>query len=115
MEGSLGHEIEVGEPMNRFRFPVFVCTLALSLTAAPDPYKELKFRLVGPFRGGRVVAVAGVPSQPLVYYFGGAGGGTFKTADGGGHWGPINDGPPQNGSGGADPGSRHPPHLVSGR
>ena len=36
--------------MNRFYRAVFASTLALSLTAAPDPYKELKFRLIGPFR-----------------------------------------------------------------
>jgi len=37
--------------------------------------KELKYRQIGPFRGGRAVAVAGVTSQPNVYYFGGTGGG----------------------------------------
>jgi len=56
-----------------------------------DLFNQLRFRLVGPFRGGRVVAVAGVPSQPNVYYFGGVGGGVWKTTDSGPSWLPISD------------------------
>ena len=54
-------------------------------------YEGLEFRNIGPFRGGRVVAVAGVRGQPLVYYFGGTGGGVFKTTDGGSNWTPMSD------------------------
>ncbi len=43
----------------------------------------LEWRFVGPYRGGRVVAVAGVPDDPLVYYFGAAHGGVWKTTDAG--------------------------------
>lgn len=57
-----------------------------------DPLKAVQWRLIGPFRGGRVTAVAGVASQPLVYYFGGTGGGVWKTIDGGINWEPITDG-----------------------
>jgi photosystem II stability/assembly factor-like uncharacterized protein len=57
-----------------------------------DPLKPLQWRLIGPFRGGRVTAVTGVPSQPLVYYFGATGGGVWKTVDGGINWEPITDG-----------------------
>ncbi len=57
-----------------------------------DPLKPLQWRLIGPFRGGRVTAVAGVASQPLIYYFGGTGGGVWKTSDGGINWEPITDG-----------------------
>src|SRR5438876_6448737 len=56
-----------------------------------DPFKALQWRLIGPFRGGRSTAVTGVASQPLVYYFGGTGGGVWKTTDGGINWEPITD------------------------
>src|SRR5579859_7746315 len=57
-----------------------------------DGFKALKLRQIGPFRGGSVDAVAGVPGQPFVYYFGGTGGGVFKTTNGGHTWEPITDG-----------------------
>src|SRR5271166_1912147 len=49
------------------------------------PWKGLQYRLVGPFRGGRVVAVSGVvgPENANVYYFGAVAGGVWKTTDGG--------------------------------
>jgi photosystem II stability/assembly factor-like uncharacterized protein len=59
--------------------------------AAENPLKAMQWRLIGPFRGGRSTAVAGVASQPLVYYFGGTGGGVWKTTDGGINWEPITD------------------------
>jgi hypothetical protein len=49
-------------------------------TIAPDSYKSLKFRYIGPV-GNRVIAVAGVPADPNVYYVGAASGGIFKTTD----------------------------------
>ncbi len=52
----------------------------------------LEWRFVGPYRGGRVVAVAGVPDDPLVYYFGAAHGGVWKTTDAGRHWRNVSDG-----------------------
>lgn len=58
---------------------------------AADPLKLLQYRLIGPFRGGRVTAVAGVPTQPKVYYFGATGGGVWKTTDGGTNWQPVSD------------------------
>jgi photosystem II stability/assembly factor-like uncharacterized protein len=57
-----------------------------------DPFRALQWRLIGPFRGGRSTAVTGVASQPSVYYFGGTGGGVWKTTDGGINWEPITDG-----------------------
>jgi photosystem II stability/assembly factor-like uncharacterized protein len=56
--------------------------------------KALKWRLIGPFRGGRVAAVTGVESQPSVYYFGGAAGGVWKTVNSGSSWECLSDGQP---------------------
>jgi photosystem II stability/assembly factor-like uncharacterized protein len=53
--------------------------------------KGMQYRLVGPFRGGRVLAVAGVPGDPQTYYFGAAAGGVWKSIDGGAHWTPQFD------------------------
>jgi photosystem II stability/assembly factor-like uncharacterized protein len=62
-------------------------------TATPtDTLKVLQWRSIGPFRGGRSTAVAGVASQPMVFYFGGTGGGVWKTTDGGINWEPVSDG-----------------------
>ncbi len=52
----------------------------------------MRWRSIGPFRGGRVTTVAGVPSQPLLYYMGSTGGGLWKTEDGGSNWKNISDG-----------------------
>ena len=64
--------------------------LAVLLPAAALP-EQLHWRLIGPFRGGRVTSVAGVPGQPNVYYFGTPGGGIWKTESGGQVWKPIFD------------------------
>ncbi len=58
----------------------------LQQPAPPDPLKALQFRSIGPYRGGRVTAVSGVVSQPMVYYFGATGGGVWKTTDCGINW-----------------------------
>jgi photosystem II stability/assembly factor-like uncharacterized protein len=51
----------------------------------------LKWRLIGPFRGGRAVAVAGVPGDSTTFYFGAVNGGVWKTSDAGTVWTPIFD------------------------
>ncbi len=63
-----------------------------STATSSDALKVLQWRQIGPFRGGRSTAVAGVASQPMVFYFGGVGGGVWKTSDGGINWEPITDG-----------------------
>ena len=69
--------------------------LTTTLAAAPfdlSQFKALKWREVGPYRGGRSAAVTGVPSQPNTYYFGSVGGGVWKTTDGGETWNAVSDG-----------------------
>jgi len=58
----------------------------------PALFKGLRYRLVGPSRGGRVTTVTGVPSQPKTFYMGVASGGLFRTTDAGASWVPITDG-----------------------
>jgi photosystem II stability/assembly factor-like uncharacterized protein len=55
------------------------------------PWKGLQYRLVGPFRGGRVVTASGVVGETDVYYFGAVAGGVWKTTDGGLNWKPVFD------------------------
>jgi photosystem II stability/assembly factor-like uncharacterized protein len=57
----------------------------------PALYSGMRWRQIGPFRAGRVTGVCGVPGQPSIYYIGTAGGGAWKTTDGGMVWEPIFD------------------------
>lgn len=62
-------------------------------STAPDDVllSGLRYRLVGPFRGGRSAAVTGVPGKPQLFYFGSTGGGVWRTTDGGTSWENISD------------------------
>jgi photosystem II stability/assembly factor-like uncharacterized protein len=80
---------------------VFAFTLSATSTYAqtpaatpkePELLKALQYRSIGPYRGGRSAAVAGVASQPFVYYYGATGGGVWKTTDGGINWESVSDG-----------------------
>ena len=55
-------------------------------------FRGMRYRLVGPSRGGRVTTVAGVPSQPRTFYMGVASGGLWRTTNGGESWEPVGDG-----------------------
>ena len=63
-----------------------------SPTATSAALKSLRWRNVGPMRGGRANAVVGDPTKPFVFYVGGVNGGVWKTANGGQTWGNITDG-----------------------
>jgi photosystem II stability/assembly factor-like uncharacterized protein len=64
----------------------------------PAMYAELKYRSIGPHRGGRVTAIAGVRTQPCTFYQGATGGGVWKTTDCGIRWIPVSDGQIETGS-----------------
>ena len=74
-------------------------------------YNAMEFRLVGPFRGGRATAVAGVVQDPMTYYMG-ATGGVWKTDDAGESWGNISDGFFNTASVGAIAVSESDPNVV---
>ncbi|NRA91796.1 MAG: glycosyl hydrolase [Psychroserpens sp.] len=73
-------------------FSVLTLNPIQAQTFDESEYDALEYRLVGPFRGGRSAAVTGVPNKPNLYYFGAAGGGIWKTLDGGRSWENISDG-----------------------
>src|SRR5260221_7759086 len=60
----------------------------------PSTFSALRWRMIGPFRGGRVNGVSGVPGQPNHFYMGSVGGGVWKTTNAGRTWLPIFDSQP---------------------
>ena len=90
-------------------------TLALSVGAmaqSPAVWSGMKYRMIGPERGGRVTAVTGVPSQPYTFYMGSTGGGVWKTTDAGHTWSNVTDGQIPVGSIGAIEVSLSNPDIV---
>src|SRR3981189_3568350 len=94
-------------------FTVTILTLQPpSAHLTPDLSGALRWRNIGPFRGGLVTAVAGIASQPLVYYMGATGGGVWKTDDAGTVWTNVSDGFFRAGSVGAVSVSQSNPNIV---
>ena len=84
-------------------------TLAQTLDSI---FKSVKYRNIGPFRGGRSVAASGVINDPMTYYMGNTGGGLWKTEDGGQIWENISDGYFKTSSFGAVAVSESDPNII---
>ncbi len=105
----------------RLRLPLTLCVAVLVVVPASidaqewldeDNVSAMKWRLVGPFRGGRSVAVEGVVGRPRTYYMGSTGGGVWKTTDAGEVWTNVSDGFFKTGSVGAIAVSESDPNVV---
>jgi photosystem II stability/assembly factor-like uncharacterized protein len=93
-------------------FLILAATTALSAAYNPAVFDSLKWRNIGPNRGGRSLTCAGSSLRPLEYYFGAVGGGLWKTTDGGTTWKPITDGQITSSSVGAVAVSESNPDVV---
>src|SRR5947199_1221497 len=78
----------------------------------PNLYQDLRWRSIGPHRGGRSTAAVGVRTQPNVFYMGATGGGVWKTENYGITWMPVSDGQMVTGSIGASDVSDSNPNVV---
>src|SRR3954454_7507183 len=84
-----------------FLFAVFISPPSVQSAGSPTPtppgtiderlFNGMRWRQVGPFRGGRALAIEGVVGEPDTYYFGAVAGGVWKTTDGGANWTPLFD------------------------
>ena len=99
--------------MKKLLSPLFLLFfVSVFSQSAEDFFKPLKYRLVGPFRGGRSVAASGEVGDPLTYYMGTTGGGLWKTTDAGQHWENISDGYFKTGTVGAVAVSESNPNII---
>ena len=95
--------------MNKLLNLLFAATIVCTVAVAPEPiaaqrqgagapppevgtFGALRWRSVGPPRGGRSIAATGSVARPFEYYMGATGGGLWKTTDGGASWRPVTDG-----------------------
>ena len=94
-----------------FLLVLFIVSASFAQTA-DSIFKSVKYRNIGPFRGGRSVAASGVVGDPMTYYMGNTGGGLWKTEDGGQLWQNISDGYFKTSSVGAIAVSESDPNIV---
>jgi photosystem II stability/assembly factor-like uncharacterized protein len=84
-------------PLSSARLLFFVFTLVALASAQqfnPNLYQNMRWRMIGPFRGGRTIAATGVAGRPNVFYIGATNGGAWRTNDYGRTWQPIFDDAP---------------------
>lgn len=96
-------------------FPLILLLFFILTTFSQEAnnfFKPLKYRNIGPFRGGRSVTASGVINDPLTYYMGTTGGGLWKTTDAGQRWRNISDGFFKTGSVGAVTVSESNPNII---
>lgn len=91
---------------------LLLCTTTLLAQEIENYFTQLKYRNIGPYRGGRSVSATGVVDNPLTYYMGTTGGGLWKTEDAGVRWKNISDGFFKTGSVGAIAVSESNPNVV---
>ena len=98
---------------------LLACSAAVSMAAPPEDsedlnerYSVVKWRSIGPFRGGRSVCASGVINASQTYFMGTTGGGLWKTEDAGQHWANVSDGFFKTGSVGAVAVSESDPNVV---
>lgn len=116
------NQLEMKKYLSPFIFVLSVFSLGLicpsqvfsqdSDTSVDDYFAPVKYRSIGPFRGGRSVGSSGVLGDPLTYYMGTTGGGLWKTEDAGMHWRNISDGFFKLGSVGAVTVADSDPNIV---
>lgn len=85
---------------------------AASPGVAPELFEGMRWRMVGPHRGGRTTAIAGVPGQPHTFYAGYTGGGVWRTDDAGNSWTPLTDAFFDNGNVGAIAVAASDPNVI---
>ncbi len=104
--------IMVSQAPHRLRLLVFLVASPALAQVDPALFSGLRYRMIGPERGGRVTAVTGVPSQPHTFYMGSTGGGVWKTTDAGASWTNLSDGRIPLGSIGAVEAAPSDPNVI---